>query len=71
MRYHSHHSEWLKLTSQEMTDVGKDSEKGEPSYIVGGGNASWCGHSGKTVWRLLKKLKIQLYYWAFVPNKQM
>ena len=25
-------SEWLKLTSQETTDVGKDAEKGEPSY---------------------------------------
>ena len=32
-------SEWLKLTSQEMTDVGEDAEKGEPSYTVGG-NAS-------------------------------
>ena len=36
----------LKLTSQEMTDVGKDAKKGEPSYTVGG-NASWCSHSGK------------------------
>ena len=42
----SHQSEWLKLTSQEMTDAGEDSEKGEPSYSVGG-NASWCSHSGK------------------------
>ena len=42
----SHQSEWLKLTSQEMTDVGEDAEKGEPSYAVGG-NASWCGQSGK------------------------
>ena len=28
-----------RLTNQEMTDVGKDVEKGEPSYMVGG-NAS-------------------------------
>jgi len=41
-----HQSEWLQLTSQEMTDVGGDVEKGEPSYTVGG-NASWCSHSGK------------------------
>ena len=34
-------------------------EKGEPSYTVGG-NASWCSHFGKTVWRFLKKLKIEL-----------
>ena len=42
----SHLSEWLKLTSQEMTDVGKDEEKGEPSYTAGG-NASWFDFSGK------------------------
>ena len=42
----SHLSEWLKLTIQEMTDVGEDAEKGKPSYTVGG-NASWCSHSGK------------------------
>ena len=41
-----HQSEWLKLTSQEMTDVGDDAEKGEPTYTVGR-NASWCSHSGK------------------------
>jgi len=44
--YTSHQSEWLKLTSQEMTDVGGDVEKREPSYTVGG-NARWCRHSGK------------------------
>ena len=42
----SHQSEWLKLTSQEMTDVGEDVEKGETSYTVGG-NASRYSHSGK------------------------
>ena len=42
----SHQSEWLKLTSQEMIDAGKDAEKGEPSDTVGG-NATWCNHSGK------------------------
>ena len=26
-----HQSEWLKLTSQEVTDAGEDAEKGGPS----------------------------------------
>ena len=30
----------------------------EPSYIVGG-NVNWCSHYGKTVWRFLRKLKIE------------
>ena len=56
----SHLLEWLKLTTQEITDVD-DVEKREPSCTVGG-NANWCSHSGKTVWRFLKKLKIELPY---------
>ena len=35
-----------KINNKETTDVGKDAEKGEPSYMVGG-NANWCSHSGK------------------------
>ena len=46
IRYHINQSEWLILIRQETTNVCKDEEKGEPSYIVGG-NASWCSHSGK------------------------
>ena len=42
----SHLSEWLKLTTQEIAGVGKDVEKGEHFYIVGG-NVNWCSHSGK------------------------
>ena len=33
-------SEWLKSITQEITGVGEDVEKGEPSCIVGG-NANW------------------------------
>ena len=44
-----------------MTDVGEDVKKGEPSDTVGG-SSSWYSHSGKTVWRFLKKLKIELPY---------
>ena len=42
----SHQSKWLKLTSQEKTEVSKDTEKGEPSHTVGG-NASRCNHAEK------------------------
>jgi len=31
-----------------MTDDGKDAEKGESFYTVGG-NASWCSHSGNSI----------------------
>ena len=42
----SHHlKQWLKSTP-ETTDVGKDMEKGEPSYTAGG-NANWYSPSGK------------------------
>ena len=30
----------------------------EPSFI-NGGNVNWCSHYGKTVWRFLRKLKIE------------
>ena len=30
----------------------------EPSFIDGG-NVNWCSHYGKTVWRFLRKLKIE------------
>ena len=38
--------EGLKLTTQETVEVGKGSEKGEPSCTVDG-NANWCSHSEK------------------------
>ena len=41
-------------------------EKREPSYTVGG-NVNWCSHYGKTVWRFLKKLKIELPYDPAIP----
>ena len=34
------------LSELLITDVGEDSEKGEPSYTAGG-NTNWCSHSGK------------------------
>ena len=35
-----------KSTAQGTTNVGKDVEKGECSYTVGG-NANWCSHCGE------------------------
>ena len=41
-----HPSEWLKLTTQEKTDIGEDKQIRESSYTAGG-NANLCSHSGK------------------------
>ena len=57
----SHQSVWLKLTSQGVTEAGKDAEKGEPFYAAGG-NASWCNHSGKQHGSSSKSWKIELPY---------
>ena len=61
MRYTSHLSEWLTLTTQATTDVGKDVEKEDLFWIVGG-NARWCSHSGKEYGGSSKKLKLELAY---------
>ena len=55
----SRQSEWLKWTNQETIEAGKDVEKWEPSCTVGG-NANWCGRSGKQHGGSSKKLKIEL-----------
>ena len=39
-------SGWLLLKRQEIANAGKDEEKSELLYTVGG-NASWCSHYGK------------------------
>jgi hypothetical protein len=40
--------------------------KKEPSFTAGG-NASWCNHSGKKIWQLLKNLNIDLPYDPAIP----
>jgi hypothetical protein len=40
--------------------------KKEPLYTASG-NASWCNHSGKNIWRLLKNLNIDLPYDPAIP----
>ena len=56
LRYHLTPVRVAKVTNQETIDAGGDVEKREPS-CTGGGNANW-----KTVWRFLKKIKIDLPY---------
>ena len=41
-------------------------EKKEPCYTVGG-TVNWCNHCGKTVWRFLRKLKIELPFDPAIP----
>ena len=71
----SHLSEWLTLTTQAITDAGKDVEK-EALFCTDGGNANWCSHSGKQygVSSKIKKLNNpmaqQLDYWVFTQRIQ-
>jgi hypothetical protein len=44
LRFHSHHSEWLRSKVQVTADAGEDLEKEEHFSIVGG-IASWYHHS--------------------------
>ena len=66
MRYYL--SEWLNSTTQETTGVGKDVDKGEPSCTTGVAHIRVANGRKlvqpfwKTVWRFLKKLKIELPY---------
>ena len=49
----SHLLEWLLSKRQEITSVGEDVEKREPSCAVGG-NVNWCSHCGKQYGESLK-----------------
>ena len=51
-------SEWLKSTTQKTTSVGKDAEKGEPSYPVSG-NANGAAILENSM-EAPKKLKMEL-----------
>ena len=60
MNYHLTLVRWPSLKSQ-ITNAGEGVEKREPSYSVGG-KCNLVLPLWKTVWRLLKKLKIGLSY---------
>ena len=36
----------IKRKREQITSVGEDVEKREPSHVAGG-NVNWCSHSGK------------------------
>jgi len=57
---------FFKEKRQKITIVGEDVEKKEPLYTVGG-NASWRKPLWKTVWKIFKKLKIELPYDPAIP----
>lgn len=50
----------IKKTRDDKRWGGGDVEKREMSSLVGG-TVNWCSHEGK-VWRIPKKLKIELPY---------
>ena len=58
-------SEWLSPKGLQIIYVGKDVEKRQLLYTVGG-NVNWCSRYG-TVRRFLKKLKIELPYDPAIP----
>ena len=62
----SHWSEWPSLKSLQVTNIGKGTEKREPSHTVGG-NINWYSHYGEQYAGSLKRLKIQLPYDPEVP----
>ena len=55
-----------RLLSKEITRVGEDVEKREPSCSVGGG-ADWCSHCGKQYGVTSKKLKMELPFDPAIP----
>ena len=61
MRYHLIPVRMAKINNSGNNRFCEDVEK-EDLFCTVGGNASWYSHSGgyKTVWRFLKKLKIEL-----------
>ena len=46
MRYHLTPVRMAIIKKQEITSVGEDVEKREPSYTVGE-NVNWCSHYGE------------------------
>ena len=54
MSYHLTLSEWLSSKRTQKTNVGKNVEKRELSYIVGE-NVNWCSHCGKQYGGFSKK----------------
>ena len=65
VRYHVTPVRMAINKSLQIINAGEGVVKKEPSYTVGG-NVNCCNHR-KTVWRFLKKLKIELPYDPAIP----
>ena len=66
MRYHLTLVRMPSSRSLQIINAAEGMEKSEPSYTVGG-TVNWCSHYETTVWRFLKKLKIELPYDPAIP----
>ena len=66
MRYHLTLVRMAIFKKSTTINAGEDVEKREPSYTIGG-NVNWYSHLWRTVWRFLKKLKIELPYDPVIP----
>ena len=62
----SHLSEWLSSKGTQITNVGEDVEKREPFCIILG-ECKFLQLLWKTLWKLLKKLKIELLFDPTIP----
>ena len=58
-------SEWPSFKSLQITNAGEGVEKRKPSTLLVGCKLVWP--LWKTVWRFLKKLKIELPYDPAIP----
>ena len=59
-------SEWLWSKRIQITNVGKDVEKREPSHTVGG-NVNWCSHCGNSM-EVSEKTKNRTTIWPRIST---
>jgi hypothetical protein len=59
--------EWLSSKTPPPTNVGEDAGKKESSYTACGNVSKLVQPLWKTIWRLLKKLNIDLPYDPAIP----
>lgn len=56
----------MAIAKKTVTSIGKNAEKLELSYPIGG-NGKWCICFGKTVWKFLNMLNMELPYDPAIP----
>ena len=60
-----YHKKKKQKKKTQITNVGKDVEKQEPSYTIGR-NVNWCSHCQNSV-DISQKLKMELPYNSAIP----